>query len=61
MTREEVALQIFLKRMPTDTFTDKSKLGFDSAVAQAFEVADLFLEKATQLQKADRKYAMEKE
>jgi hypothetical protein len=46
MTRAEVALHIFLKRMPTEPLTEKTMGGYASSMEQSFEIADLFLEKA---------------
>lgn len=41
--KREIALQVFLTKMPSGYFSDLVVSGYTSAAAQAFEVAELFL------------------
>lgn len=40
---EAVALQIFLKRMPTSPLTSESERGYKSTIEQSVEIAQLFV------------------
>lgn len=57
MTDEEknhvqmVALQIFMKRMPTSPLTTENMTGYNSAIEQSVEIADLFCKRSVELLK----------
>lgn len=40
---EDVALQIFLKKMPTSPLTSESERGYKSTIEQSVEIAQLFV------------------
>jgi hypothetical protein len=44
--RDQLALEIFLKRLPTMPLTESSRRHYESTVDLAYEVADLFLSQA---------------
>lgn len=43
MTKQEIALQVFLKRMPSGHINAENMPGFVSAAQHAYEVAELFM------------------
>ena len=43
LTRDEIALQIFIKRMPSGPLNEEFRRGYVSAAAQSYEIADLFI------------------
>ncbi len=55
MNRDELALEIFLKKLPPGHVNDQTRAGIESAVAQAYEVADLFLRKRSEIESAERR------
>lgn len=46
---EQLALQIFMKKMPTTTLTNETMKGFTSSIEQSFEIAKLFAAKKKEL------------
>jgi len=42
MTREEIALQIFIKRLPNEPLLDSNRAWFQSRVTEAYALADMF-------------------
>lgn len=45
MSRDEVALAIFIKRMPPERLVDENRKYFEGLVGEAYELAQLFLDK----------------
>lgn len=41
--RDDIALQIFLKRAPTGHVNKETIRGFESAIDQSYELADMFI------------------
>ena len=41
MTKQEMVMAIFLKRMPSDNLTDANKPGFEHKLNEAIELAEM--------------------
>lgn len=43
MTKEQIAIEIFLRRMPGERYSEASKQGFVAAAKAAIEIAEMFM------------------